>query len=44
MIPTTGSKVTARHRQRQAVLYGTLHQVLENTESTARQYATARPR
>ncbi len=35
-------KVTARHLQRQAMLYvrqSTLHQVLENTESTARQYA-----
>ncbi len=35
-------KVTARHVQRQAMLYvrqSTLHQVLENTESTARQYA-----
>src|SRR5438132_11601636 len=35
-------KVTARHLARQAVLYvrhSTLHQVLENTESTARQYA-----
>ena len=36
------TKVTARHLQRQAMLYvrqSTLHQVLENTESTARQYA-----
>src|ERR1700716_257057 len=35
-------KVTTRHLQRQAMLYvrqSTLHQVLENTESTARQYA-----
>src|SRR5438309_11359759 len=35
-------KVTARHVLRQAMLYvrqSTLHQVLENTESTARQYA-----
>src|SRR5437870_7696871 len=35
-------KVTARHIQRQAMLYvrqSTLRQVLENTESTARQYA-----
>src|SRR5260221_498761 len=35
-------KVTARHLARQAMLYvrqSTLHQVLENTESTARQYA-----
>lgn len=35
-------KVTARHVQRQAMLYvrqSTLHQVLENTESTARHYA-----
>ncbi len=35
-------KVTVRHVQRQAMLYvrqSTLHQVLENTESTARQYA-----
>ena len=35
-------KVTARHVQRQAMLYvrqSTLHQVLEHTESTARQYA-----
>src|SRR3989475_1648196 len=34
-------KVTARHLARQAMLYvrqSTLHQVLENTESTARQY------
>jgi DNA invertase Pin-like site-specific DNA recombinase len=35
-------KVTSRHLQRHACLYvrqSTLHQVLENTESTARQYA-----
>src|SRR5436305_14433494 len=35
-------KVTARYLQRQAMLYvrqSTLHQVLTNTESTARQYA-----
>ncbi len=35
-------KVTARHLSRQAMLYvrqSTLHQVLENKESTARQYA-----
>jgi DNA invertase Pin-like site-specific DNA recombinase len=35
-------KVTARHLSREAMLYvrqSTLHQVLENTESTARQYA-----
>src|SRR6266516_729722 len=34
-------KITARHLSRQAVLYvrqSTLHQVFENTESTARQY------
>jgi len=34
-------KVTARHLSRQAMLYvrqSTLHQVLENTESTARLY------
>jgi len=39
---TLSQKVTARHLQRQAMLYvrqSTLHQVLENTESTARQYA-----
>jgi DNA invertase Pin-like site-specific DNA recombinase len=38
----THQKVTARHVQRQAMLYvrqSTWHQVLENTESTARQYA-----
>ncbi len=40
--PATLHKVTARHLARQAMLYvrqSTLHQVLENTESTARQYA-----
>src|SRR5260370_7548331 len=34
-------KITARHLSRQAILYvrqSTLHQVLENPESTARQY------
>jgi DNA invertase Pin-like site-specific DNA recombinase len=34
-------KITARHLSRQAMLYvrqSTLHQVLENTASTARQY------
>src|SRR5256885_12852264 len=39
--PATLKKVTARHLSRQAMLYvrqSTLHQVLENTESTARQY------
>jgi DNA invertase Pin-like site-specific DNA recombinase len=39
---TLSQKVTARHLRRQAMLYvrqSTLHQVLENTESTARQYA-----
>jgi DNA invertase Pin-like site-specific DNA recombinase len=38
----SAQKVTARHIQRQAMLYvrqSTLHQVLENKESTARQYA-----
>src|SRR5256885_1424874 len=38
----SAQKVTARHLQRQAMLYvrqSTLHQVLENKESTARQYA-----
>ena len=36
------SKVTARHLRRQAYLYirqSTLRQVMENTESTERQYA-----
>ncbi len=40
--PVALQKVTARHLARQAMLYvrqSTLHQVLENTESTARQYA-----
>jgi DNA invertase Pin-like site-specific DNA recombinase len=40
--PLLPQKVTARQLQRQAMLYvrqSTLHQVLENTESTARQYA-----
>lgn len=39
------AKVTAEHLQRAAYLYvrqSTLHQVLENTESTARQYALRR--
>src|SRR5947209_7057261 len=39
--PSALQKITARHLQRQAMLYvrqSTLHQVLENTESTARQY------
>ena len=39
------AKVTAEHLQRPAYLYvrqSTLHQVLENTESTARQYALCR--
>lgn len=41
MQPTALQKITARHLSRQAMLYvrqSTLHQVLENTESTARQY------
>jgi DNA invertase Pin-like site-specific DNA recombinase len=40
--PASAHKVTARHLSRQAMLYvrqSTLHQVLENKESTARQYA-----
>src|SRR5579864_8206036 len=40
--PAVLHKITARHLSRQAMLYvrqSTLHQVLENTESTARQYA-----
>ena len=40
--PAALHKVTARHLSRQAMLYvrqSTRHQVLENTESTARQYA-----
>jgi len=39
--PAAVHKITARHLSRQAMLYvrqSTLHQVLENTESTARQY------
>src|SRR6266704_5908815 len=39
--PSAVQKITARHLTRQAMLYvrqSTLHQVLENTESTARQY------
>ncbi len=39
--PAVLQKITARHLSRQAMLYvrqSTLHQVLENTESTARQY------
>jgi DNA invertase Pin-like site-specific DNA recombinase len=39
---TTDSKVTAEHLQRSAYLYirqSSLHQVMENTESTQRQYA-----
>lgn len=39
---TTDSKVTAEHLQRLAILYirqSSLHQVMENTESTHRQYA-----
>jgi DNA invertase Pin-like site-specific DNA recombinase len=45
MIPVQSTAlhtITARHLQRHAMLYvrqSTLHQVLENTESTARQYA-----
>jgi len=42
MSTETSSKVTAQHLQRQAFLYirqSTLRQVLENTESTKRQYA-----
>src|SRR6266567_127796 len=40
--PAAQQKITAGHLQRQAMLYvrqSTLHQVLENTESAARQYA-----
>jgi hypothetical protein len=40
--PAALQKITARQLSRQAMLYvrqSTLHQVLENTESTARQYA-----
>ncbi len=39
--PSALQNITARHLSRQAMLYvrqSTLHQVLENTESTARQY------
>jgi len=39
--PSALQKITARHLARQAMLYvrqSTLHQVRENTESTARQY------
>jgi DNA invertase Pin-like site-specific DNA recombinase len=42
VMPAALHKITARHLQRHAMLYvrqSTLHQVLENTESTARQYA-----
>ncbi len=45
MIPVqkaSPQKITTRHLSRHAMLYvrqSTLHQVLENTESTARQYA-----
>jgi len=42
LLSAPSQKVTARHVQRQAMLYvrqSSLHQVLENTESTARQYA-----
>jgi DNA invertase Pin-like site-specific DNA recombinase len=42
MMPVALQKITQEHLQRQAMLYvrqSTLHQVLENTESTARQYA-----
>lgn len=42
MNPTDHQKVTAQHLQRQAYLYirqSSLRQVLENTESTVRQYA-----
>ena len=40
--PAALHQITARHLARQALVYvrqRTLHQVLENTESTARQYA-----
>src|SRR5713101_7179475 len=40
--PAAPQKITTRHLQRQAMLYvrqSTPHQVLENTESTARHYA-----
>ena len=42
MMPVALQKITTGHLQRQAMLYvrqSSLHQVLENTESTARQYA-----
>ena len=42
MISTSSNKVTASHLQRDAFLYirqSTLKQVVENTESTDRQYA-----
>lgn len=42
MRPEALQKITTEHLQRQAMLYvrqSSLHQVLENTESTARQYA-----
>src|SRR5260370_35498645 len=42
MMADAHQKITLRHLQRQAMLYvrqSSLHQVLENTESTARQYA-----
>ncbi len=40
--PAALQKITSRHLQLQAMLYvrqSTLHQVFENRESTARQYA-----
>lgn len=43
---TLENKVTTQHLQRSAYLYvrqSTLRQVLENTESTQRQYALVRP-
>jgi len=42
MMADAHQRITLRHLQRQAMLYvrqSSLHQVLENTESTARQYA-----
>jgi len=42
MMPVALQKITTGHLSRQAMLYvrqSSLHQVLENTESTARQYA-----
>ena len=45
MVSTAASKVTAEHLQRTAFLYvrqSTLRQVLQNTESTQRQYALRR--